>query len=251
VTHKWTHCYQLKPGRWVFAPTAEAKKTGARIKREVAARWKPPSFYFHLRAGGHIAAVRFHASNKFFYCADLDDFFGRVSRSRVTRCLKPWFCYADAREMASESVVKRPGPHGFVLPYGFVQSPILASLALDKSKLGSYLRKLNGRSDLKVSVYVDDIIISGDDKHAVGEAADQLEQAAEAALLPTNATKKEGPAIGITAFNIEVSHQMLRITEARLVKLRGAYQAATSAYCKAGILSYVESVNTDQGNEFK
>jgi hypothetical protein len=57
--------------------------------------------------------------------------------------------------MASESVVKRPALDGFVLPYGFVQSPILASLALDKSKLGKLLRKLNGRTDITVSVYVD------------------------------------------------------------------------------------------------
>lgn len=125
VTQKWTHRYQLKPGRWVFAPTDEAKKTGARTKRSVASHWKPPSFYYHLRKGGHVAAVRSHESSRFFFRADLDDFFGRVNRTRVTRCLKSWFSYAEAREMASESVVKRPGDDAFVLPYGFVQSPML------------------------------------------------------------------------------------------------------------------------------
>jgi len=148
--------------------------------------------------------------------------------------------------MASESVVKRPALDGYVLPYGFVQSPILASLALDMSKLGSFLRKLYARKDLIVSVYVDDIIISSDDEPTLREIAGQLDQFANAALFPISAIKIEGPALGITAFNIELSHEMLRITEARLAGLRAAYQAATSDNGKAGIFSYVESVNTDQ-----
>jgi hypothetical protein len=246
MTFKWTHRYQLKPGRWVFVPGEAAKKTGAHIKRDVAAKWKAPDFYFHLRAGGHIAAVRSHASNTFFYRADLDDFFAPVNRSRITRCLKSLFPYPDARAMASESVVKRPALDGYVLPYGFVQSPILASLALDMSKLGSFLRKLNSRKDLVVSVYVDDIIISSDNEQTLSEAAGQLSIFANAAHFPISTIKNEGPARSITAFNLEISHEMLRITEERLAALRTAYQAATSVNGQAGILSYVGSVNTDQ-----
>lgn len=230
-------------------PTEEAKKTGARIKRAVGSRWAPPRFYYHLRGGGHVAAVRTHAPSQFFFRADLDDFFGRVNRSRITRCLKSWFSYAEAREMASESVVKRPALDGFVLPYGFVQSPILASLALDKSKLGSYLKTLDSRKDLRVSVYVDDIIVSGDDERALNEAADQLYETAESALFPISRSKREGPALEITAFNIALSHKTLRITEERLAEFRTGYLAATSDYCKAGIISYVGSVNPAQVGE--
>jgi hypothetical protein len=251
VTHKWTHRYELKPGRWVFAPTEEAKKTGARIKREVAAHWKPPTFYFHLRSGGHVAAVHTHVASQYFFRADLEDFFGRVNRSRVTRCLKSWFSYADAREMASESVVRRPGHNGFVLPYGFVQSPILASLALDKSKLGSYLRALNGRPNLRVSVYVDDIIVSSTDESCLGDAVAKLKQLADLASFPINASKTEGPGHGVTAFNIELSHAALQITDARLAELKADYDAAASGYSKAGILSYVRSVNEAQSAVFK
>lgn len=148
--------------------------------------------------------------------------------------------------MASESVVKRPGDGAFVLPYGFVQSPILASLALDRSKLGNYLRSLHGKGDVTVSVYVDDIIISGDDETRLREAALQLEQVANAAQFPLSAGKTEGPAVNVTAFNIELSHEMLRITDERLTLLRGDYQATESVHCKAGIVSYIESVNPDQ-----
>lgn len=194
-----------------------------------------------------MAAVRHHAASRFFFRADIDDFFGRVSRSRVTRCLKSWFPYASAREMASESVVKRPGLEGFVLPYGFVQSPALASLALDRSKLGSYLRKLHGRGDLRVSVYVDDIIVSSNDEHALEESSAQLIDIAENALFPIGTGKREGPAPEITAFNIELSHEALRIADGRIAELRRNYLVAASAYSRAGILSYIDSVNPSQG----
>lgn len=150
--------------------------------------------------------------------------------------------------MASESVVKRPGLDVFVLPYGFVQSPILASLALDKSKLGAFLRKLNARSDLSVSVYVDDIIISSNDEISLEKVADQLHQTARASLFPISETKNEGPALGITAFNIQLSNKLLQITEARLAELHAVYQAASSANTQAGVFSYVHSVNTEQSN---
>lgn len=248
MTQKWTHCYQLKPGRWVFAPTEEARATGQRIKSAVEERWKPPRFYFHLREGGHVAAVHSHMPSKFFLRADIDNFFGRVNRSRITRCLKSWFSYADAREMASESVVKRPGLEGFVLPYGFVQSPILASLALEKSKLGSLLRKLNRRCDLRVSVYVDDIIISGDDAVVLGGVSEKLIDVASEARFPVGVEKREGPGEEVTAFNIRVSHAALKITDERMAELRCKYQSTTSAYSKAGILGYVNSVNPRQGD---
>jgi hypothetical protein len=153
--------------------------------------------------------------------------------------------------MASESVVRRPGLEGFVLPYGFVQSPILASLALDQSKLGSYLQKLTGRGDLKVSVYVDDIIVSGHDKQELDVVAEKLVQMAELALFPISASKTQGPSTEITAFNIQLSHQALQITEARLTELRDSYQSATSIYSKAGIINYVDSVNPSQGESLE
>ena len=243
--------------RWNVGPGAmtasDPKRTlesalGQRIKSAVEARWKPPRFYFHLREGGHVAAVHAHTPSKFFLRLDIDDFFGRVSRSRVTRCLKSWFPYADAREMASESVVKRPGLEGFALPYGFVQSPVLASLALEKSKLGTLLHKLNNRGDLRVSVYVDDIIISGDEEAVLGGVYEKLIDVASKARFPVGVGKREGPAEEITAFNIRISHASLKITDERMAELRLNYHSTTSVYSKTGILGYVNSVNPLQGD---
>lgn len=246
MTQKWTHRYELKPGRWVFAPTEDARKRGQAIRAAVESRWKPPQFYFHLRDGGHVAALKSHAENRFYFRADIDDFFGRVNRTRVTRCLKSWFPYAAAREMASESVVRRPDIDGFVLPYGFVQSPILASLALDMSKLGSLLRKLHELPALAVTVYVDDIIVSGSDERELEDVALNLQAIAETARFPVSRTKMEGPASSITAFNIDLSFGLLRISEARLAKFRLAYQGGSSEQRQAGIRGYVDSVNPGQ-----
>jgi len=230
----------------VFVPTEEARDAGLNIKQKIASLWKPPSFYFHFRDGGHVAAIRSHLQSNYFYRIDLDDFYGQVNRTRVTRCLKTWLPYSEARAIANESTVKRPASDTFILPYGFVQSPILASLALEKSKLGSCLRKLDRRSDVVTSVYVDDIIISSKKKAVLEEIAPQLEMAATDARLPINAQKTEGPAIAIGAFNITVSHGIMEITEDRLRMLLEAYKAASSDSQRNGIASYIKSVNHSQ-----
>lgn len=75
---------------------------------------------------------------------DIADFFGSVSRSRISRVLKELFPHADARRMATVSTVQRPDDATRqILPYGFIQSPLLASLALHKSGPGKYLDELH------------------------------------------------------------------------------------------------------------
>jgi hypothetical protein len=246
VTQKWTHRYEIKPNRWVFVPTDEAKKTGRRVKKAVEAHWAPPTFYFHLRSGGHVAALRSHDRHNFFFRVDLENFFGQVSRSRVTRCLKYWFSYKDAREMASESVVRVPVGGGFCLPYGFVQSSILAALAMDRSKLGSYLRSIERNAIFKVSVYVDDIIISSDDLAALRQAALDLRVAADKSLFPISVGKTEGPANQITAFNIELAHKRQGVTPARLAEFIAAYRTTSNGNVQDGIRGYVASIDAAQ-----
>ena len=85
---KWVNRFELKPGRWVFEPSAESKALGQKIKAAVEKAWRPPNFYFHLRSGGHVEAVRSHLENTHFLRVDIQDFFGSVNRTRITRCLK-------------------------------------------------------------------------------------------------------------------------------------------------------------------
>jgi hypothetical protein len=247
MASKWSNRYELKPGRWVFEPSPGALDAGRRIKAAVEGVWTPPKYYFHLRAGGHVAALQSHIHRKSFLHLDISDFFGSVNRSRLTRCLKTRFGYAPARNMADTSTVRHPADwKKFILPYGFVQSPILASLALCESRLGAKLSALAKTKGIDVSVYVDDIIISGDDDTQLGEILLDIKQVADLCGLPLNDDKQEGPAPAVTAFNVELANATLQIAATRFSAMSAAFQATSSAYRRAGIRGYVASVNAAQ-----
>ncbi len=243
---RWDHRFEVKPGRWVFVPPPIGKAAGEKIRSSVAKVWSRPPFYFHLRQGGHVVALRRHVGNQYFFRCDLDDFFGRINQTRVTRCLKRYFSYADARRMACNSVVFRPGTVQTMLPYGYVQSPILASLALDQSRVGRFLRQCASSKHLKVSVYMDDIVLSSNDALLLADAAAELTKLAKDAGLPLNSGKTEGPSSVVTAFNVDLSHGSLMISRERLELFRMAYAAASSSQVADGILGYVRSVNPAQ-----
>ncbi|MFA8479136.1 reverse transcriptase domain-containing protein [Xanthomonas campestris pv. campestris] len=243
---RWEHRFEVKPGRWVYVPTPIGKAAGEKIRSSVAKVWSRPKFYFHLRKGGHVAALRRHLKNQYFFRCDLDDFFGRINQSRVTRSLKENFSYVDARKMASDSVVIRPGTGKTMLPYGYVQSPILASFALDRSRVGRFLRKCESSEDVTVSVYMDDIVLSSNDEARLYVAAAELAQLATDAGLPLNAGKTIGPASTVTAFNVELSHGLLSVTKERIDRFRESYATASSLHVELGIVNYVHSINSTQ-----
>ncbi|PPT91296.1 hypothetical protein XaraCFBP7407_21875 [Xanthomonas arboricola pv. arracaciae] len=243
---RWEHRFQVKPGRWVYVPTRIGKASGEVIRLAVSQVWSPPPFYFHLRGGGHVAALHRHTAHQYFFRCDLDDFFGRIDQSRLTRCLKRRFSYADARQMARESVVINPISKKTMLPYGYVQSPILASLALDKSRVGRFLRQCELSKNFTVSVYVNDIVLSSDDDGLLGNAADELKQLALDAGLPLSPGKTVGPAPAVTAFNVELSHGSMNLVDDRLQRFREAYATASSSQVASGILGYVHTINPAQ-----
>jgi hypothetical protein len=158
LSRRWLHKFELKPGCWVFVPDDETIERGREIKREIEAHWAVPPYYSHLNPGGHVEALRKHLGSNLFIRADINKFFNKISQTRVTRNLKKILgSYKLARQIAVESVVRLPNSSEktFILPFGFVQSAIIASLCLRNSALGNYLEDLscNGFS---VSVYMDD-----------------------------------------------------------------------------------------------
>ena len=246
MAQRWTHRFELKPGRWVYVPEEACRARGLSIKLQVEKIWRAPSYYFHLRQGGHLAALRQHSSSRFFIRCDINDFFGRIGRSRVTRVLKPLFSYINARDIANESLVRRPTDGAYMLPFGFVQSQLLASLCLEHSKLGRCLDRLHRRDDVKVSLYVDDIIVSSDDQEKLKQILALLSEAATASKFPFEPSKTEGPSALITAFNVEIARDLLLVAPNRLAKFRGAYLTATSEAQQQGIYGYVKSINEVQ-----
>lgn len=242
----YSHRFTLPNGVTVCIPSDKGRERGRGIAQEVADRWTPKANYFHLLEGGHVAAARRHHASTVIAKLDLARFYHQVSRSKVHRALKligtP---QKDAWEAACDSTVERdPGQRNFSLPFGYVQSPILASIALDHSALGNAIAQLNTGRCL-VSAYVDDIIVSANDTGTVHHALDQLRTAAGVSGFAINESKSEGPAGEITAFNIHLGNGRMEITAKRM----GEFEAAiTDGYPERimGILNYVNSVNLGQ-----
>jgi hypothetical protein len=245
---KWSSKFELKPGRWVFVPTPDSVVTGKKIKRAIEKCWHPPSYFFHLKAGGHVEALRSHLRHDNFLRIDIQDFFGSISRTRATRCLKDKFGYTVARAYANASTVPDPAVEKrIIIPFGFVQSQILAAVCLAESALGVYLEKLSRKPSIAVTVYVDDIIISTSDAALLDQVLQDIENAAEKSHFVLNTGKQEGPASAITAFNIVLAKGSMSVDADRYKRFEEALAEATSEHQRRGIISYIGSVNVAQG----
>ncbi|MGI2260969.1 reverse transcriptase domain-containing protein [Shewanella sp. GXUN23E] len=232
----------------MFVPTDASKAIGNRIKAEIARKWKAPQYYFHLRDGGHVAALSMHLKNSFFCTIDIKDFFGCISRSRVTRSLKPVIGYEYARKVAKLSTVKAPDnyPHSHYLPYGYCQSPLLSSICLLNSSFGQMLDITSNQNGFEVTVYMDDIVISSNDKIQLEHKYDELLAEAIKSKFTVNHTKSQAVAKTTHAFNIDLSHESMSIGSDRFARFQVAYNESNSLPQKRGIASYVGSVNKQQ-----
>lgn len=245
---RWDSKFELKPGKWVFVPNDDTIELGRKIKDDLRRRWKAPAYYYHLRDGGHVAALKAHLGQTCFIHVDIENFFQRINRSRVTRVLKGMYSYADARDIANLSTVRLPEDKEkrYVLPYGFVQSTLLASICLRKSALGNYLKRLSVTDGIEVSVYVDDIIISLADQMLADDIFSGIKSAAEKSGFDLNQTKEQGPADRINAFNIELSQHSLHVSPERWLAFLDAMRESENPHRQQAILGYVDSVNPAQ-----
>ncbi len=248
---QWTHKFELKPGSWVFVPNNETLERGKDIKSEIESRWKSPHYYAHFKAGGHVAALKKHIGNKYFIRADIKQFFNRINRTRVTRELKKIYGdYKTARMIACESVVFNPSgaDKEFILPFGFPQSAIIASLCLHNSSLGQYLDWLTSNGFV-VTVYMDDILVSSSEPKKEADAVfDLLNKKAERSRFDLNPDKTSGPKKIITAFNINLTRTGINITDDRLAEFADRFSSTSHKNVADGILGYVNSVNPDQAS---
>ncbi len=97
----WSHRFEVKPDRWVYNPTSESGESGQQINKLLNKSWKKPSYYYHLRNGGHVEAIKIHLEHRYFATIDISDFFKTISRSRIRRALKPIVGYENARKSQS------------------------------------------------------------------------------------------------------------------------------------------------------
>ncbi|MCO5792815.1 MAG: hypothetical protein HEQ21_08345 [Blastomonas sp.] len=205
--------------------------------------------YFHLLQGGHVAAVRQHKDAKWVASLDLQRFFDQISRTKIHRSLKViGIRHAEAWGMACDSTVdKQPPKRRFSLPFGFVQSPILASVVLAQSALGGAIRQIMA-GGVTVTVYVDDITVSGVTKEEVAEAIVQLEAGAQNAGFTFNQAKTQPPDGRVNSFNIGFGSGAMEVLESRMAEFQIAIHNGNEFQIE-GIIGYVDSVNHAQADE--
>lgn len=245
----YDHSFALKPGTRVYVPTDFGRRRGDQIKSSIENFWEPPANYFHLLGGGHIAAVKQHRNAVWLASLDLKRFFDQITRAKVHRALKIiGFLHEVAWEMACDSTVdKMPPKRQFSLPFGFVQSPIVASVVLAQSALGKVIRELV-TDGLSVTVYVDDITISGPDRKTVEGAVVRLESGAKLAGFSFNPAKTQLTNSKVTSFNIEFGSGSMEVLAQRMAEFEAALQLANEQRT-AAILGYIGTVNPSQADK--
>jgi len=243
------HKFPLKAGVMVYVQDAAQQADGYNLIDWIEGRWRAPRHFYHFRNGGHVAAARIHQSAPFILGLDLRRFFDQVTRTKVHRALRRiGYSSADAYEFACESTVTKDGkPGAYSLPFGFVQSMHLASLALHYSELGREMVRTR-RAGVKLSNYVDDVLLSADTPDVLIEACDRIFKCAEVAGFGFNPDKERGPADQIEAFNIRIGRGELRVAEGRLNEFRQTVLEPPDDPALATI-AYVRTVNPTQADD--
>lgn len=202
-------------GKIIFVPNERCERKGRRIIQFFAKRLDFPEYFYHYKSGGHVAALHAHLANKFFFRIDVQNFYYSIARMRVTRALRSWR-YRGANTIAKWSCVANPlpGPQ-HVLPIGFVQSPLLASLVLLRSPVAQAIERAIA-DGVCISVYLDDFIGSHNDVATLESAYNEIRQSCVAAELVPNPTKLLPPSQAVTAFNCDLRHGTVEVADARV-----------------------------------
>ena len=238
---------KLHNGRYAYTQVKEFKDRGLNIKAEILNRWEPPKYFFHYKNGGHISAIKAHLNNEVFTIIDISSFYPSITKNKIIKSLKKIeIPRLDTFEYAAESVVSEKGK--LVLPYGFVQSPIISSLVLHKSAVGRVLG--NCTPTLKLSVYVDDIIISSleDDIGDLENYGEQLVEGMQQTHFKINEDKSAFEMPTVEAFNINVTHKYMEITQEKMSEFYRRVKVNPTSLEATGIINYVKQVNLSQGD---
>lgn len=222
--------------------------------------WKKPKYFYHLQRGGHVSALKSHligpqndllSCDRWFSRFDIENFYGSVTRNKLVRALKPLIGYKRASNIASFSLVKDPGSSQQTLPFGFLQSPILASIFLRNSYLGKELENLYASSDVNVTVFVDDIILSSSDKNALMSATRRIVDAFKKSNLKRSEEKCALVTKELSAFNVLTDGTLLKLTDSKVEDFvyrlsQHTVEDKHNKHVVDGIVSYWDSISDSQ-----
>ncbi len=227
-----------RKGKPVFAPSSIGRRIGSEIKEAVEAAYEFDPIYFHLRKGGHVAAMHHHRDNLLFASIDISNFFYSISRRRVQSALDR-IGVRNAGFYAKWSTVANPyNKPQYALPYGFVQSPILASLVLATSTVGRHLREALPGS-VRVAVYVDDISLSSNNEADLMAAYQSTVTAVQEDQFTVSQAKIQAPAPSITIFNCRLEQGYTQVTQQRV---QAFYDGNPGVLEQTGFEAYCQTV---------
>ena len=239
--------FEFKPGKLIYVPTNKSTIQGKKIVKDLLKLWTPADYFYHFgKRGGHVAAMRPHLSQAFKASIDLKEFFTSVTRTKVQRALmKVGYSNSYALDLASDSCVEHGGRK--FLPYGFVQSMALATLVVEKSYLGGAITDLR-KAGIRVSMYVDDIILSCGDETLLQDAYKTLINAIESSNLKPSPNKSSPPTTAVDAFNCTIFESDIKIKPDRMAQFKEQLKSV-SPNGRRAILSYVGAIDVDQRKE--
>lgn len=224
-----------KNGKPYYAPSEQGRSIGHKIKSEIEKKYTFDKFVYHFKDGSHILALHKHRENDYFCRVDIEKFFYSIRRNRIKRILKE-YGLSKPEFFSKWSTVKNPFEGGgYVLPYGFIQSPILATLTLATSPIGKFIRSLDDR--ITSSVYMDDICLSSKDKGAIESAFSGLLVSIDEAGFKLNNEKTRFPAPRIDIFSCSIENGNTEVLPNRIEEFykkdrTPAGEAAFASYCE-------------------
>jgi Reverse transcriptase (RNA-dependent DNA polymerase) len=229
--------YDNPNGKPVFVPSERGRRIGCELKECLEAKVTFEPIFYHLVKGGHVAAIHAHRKNTFFAKMDLRNFFYSIGRNRVARVLYE-AGVSKARHYAKWSCVKNPfDSPAYALPYGFVQSPILATLALRESALGRLALQL--AHVVTISIYLDDIVASSNNSDLLEQTFSRLLLATTESNFQINERKTVSPTSEMTLFNCELTYGRTAVTAERRSEFYSVERTDASV---AGFEKYCEVV---------
>lgn len=230
----------VRKGKFIFAPNDDCDRRAKQLIRFIEARVDFPPCFYHYRRGGHVAALHRHLENRYFFKIDIRNFFYSISRNRIAAALHR-IDYPYARTFAKWSSVRNPYPVGprYVLPIGFRQSPILASLCLMRSPVMDVVKWAEEEGTF-VSIYLDDLVCSGPDKASLETMYELFLTAFEEANLSPHPGKLVSPTSELKVFNCDLREGVASVTPERVAEF---FREARSAQAILAFEGYCDRVS--------
>ena len=226
------------------------------LKSRIAKRWQPDHSFKTFSATGHVAAIRPHLGHEWFAVLDLMQFYDHVTRTKVYRSLANiGFARSDCFQIAGQSTVRQGNK--YLLPRGFRQSSLLATLVLDQSLFGSHLRQQLYVST--VTVFGDDIVLSSNNRDELEREYGLTIDLMQRSFFPINPLKSQSPRSEAIVFNIRLSRNSLRFTDERMRRffkkaemLLGSSRDGHDIDLYESLIgNYVASINVDQERDLR